>query len=470
MSCSNVRLTLALAVFCVLVSAGSSVAAQTTYTEVKNDSFSDRQRGKIASAELISGEMYLATFEIPQSWTLPVELKGVRVVAVPGNKGPANQYCGRFTIEVFDEGTKPTNNVQMCPSLGGSSPTARAKDPGKVIYSMHNQFKGNMASRQYAFQVKGDKKHYQDLLFSTVNQQMGVTINPVMLNTRTVRVGIKAIDKGCPPMGGQYFPLMATDKDGTSGRNWLYGSINLMGTSFCNRTEHYRWADMASQLSTTPGDFILRLLFAKRGGGGDVGVDAGPDAGMDAGSMASDTGAQSSDAAPSDLVEVAPMDSSGGMDDDATSSGGLEVKSISPDEVGNDQETDVVILGDGFEQGLQVLVGAENIQVGEVLAQRIRATVPPGLDPGTYDVIVTNPGGESAVLKDGLSVNVPASIDTGTGGDVAAADAGTGSGAKSGGASDDGCGCHSTQKAPSPSAILWTILLLVTLRPLRRKS
>ena len=343
-------------------------------------------------------------------------------------------------------------------------------------------------SNQYAFQVKADNQHYQDLLFSTVNQKMGVTINPVMLNTRTVRVGIKAIDKGCPPMGGQYFPLVATDMDGTAGKNWLYGAMrsNFGGSTFtCNKTAHFRWADMASQLSTTPGDFILRLLF-DRPTGGDTGVaDAGMDAGMtmldaaggsDAVDVAADVtpadvaavDASMNDVSTSDVPPTASAgeDSASGQPDAAP--GALVVESITPSSVDAGEETDVVILGSGFRTGLEVLLGAQSIQVDEVLSERIRATVPAGIDAGTYDVVVTNPGGETELLEDGLQVVDGSQPDAATAGDTAADAGSDDTPATRSGATDGGCGCRA-RRAPPVSSLFWLGLTLLALAVRRRK-
>lgn len=53
-------------------------------SEFSNDSFDTLQQGTIASAQLITSEMYAATFTIPTNF-LPAELLGVRVVMIDGD-------------------------------------------------------------------------------------------------------------------------------------------------------------------------------------------------------------------------------------------------------------------------------------------------------------------------------------------------------------------------------------------------
>ncbi|MGM0555300.1 MAG: hypothetical protein ACQEVA_02880, partial [Myxococcota bacterium] len=55
---------------CVLLASGSAVAQDRI---VQKDSLGEQQEGEIASAELVAGEGYYVTLEIPQSISLPVE-------------------------------------------------------------------------------------------------------------------------------------------------------------------------------------------------------------------------------------------------------------------------------------------------------------------------------------------------------------------------------------------------------------
>ena len=96
--------------------ATSAVAQQEEI--INNDSFDNSQMQRIATAQLVEGEMYAATFDIPQSW-LPIEMLGVRVLMVPGMNG--GSYCGRFTIEVWEEPNTPTVTDNTSPDLLFSS-------------------------------------------------------------------------------------------------------------------------------------------------------------------------------------------------------------------------------------------------------------------------------------------------------------------------------------------------------------
>ncbi|MFU8805912.1 MAG: hypothetical protein ACNA8W_19015, partial [Bradymonadaceae bacterium] len=59
---------------------------------VRNDNMDDQFTGTIATAELHAGEMYAATFQIPDH-LLPAELLGVRVIMVDSSD-QSKTYCG----------------------------------------------------------------------------------------------------------------------------------------------------------------------------------------------------------------------------------------------------------------------------------------------------------------------------------------------------------------------------------------
>ena len=60
--------------------------------------------------------------------------------------------------------------------------------------------------------------------------------------------------------------------------------------------------------------------------------------------------------------------------------------------------TAITIQGRGFQMGASVTIGGKSATVTSVTNNEITATTGMASTPGTYDVIVTNPGGESAVL------------------------------------------------------------------------
>lgn len=459
-----------LATACVLLTLLLSPQSLRAQQLVVNDSFDVSQQGRIASAELIEGEMYAASFTIPAA-LLPAELLGVRVVMVKGDS-PNSFYCGRFAIEVWEESMTP-------PSVPAQCFLINQKPPGNVIYSMSTQF----ANNPIGFEVQGDSSNFQDLLFSTINSNpsLMVTIPPVILNTSSVRVGLKAIDRQCGFQMGAAFPLMLTDLDGERvyGTNFLYGYPK----GICSPpNQFYLWADMGQFLTTTtPGDFVMRLLLRQpgmSGGGDDMGM-------MSMDMSASDMGSGSDmfvvmDMAPdgtmldmqvvSDMAQAEDM-MQGGMVDQGNSpqdmdnsnsnaSPGLSISSISPSSKSFGVGGDVVIVGTGFETGAEVSLDARKIGVIETRAQRITATIPADLAIGSYDVIVSNPSGATAVMTMGFTVSDPAMMqDMGVATDMASGNGGNDGGSVS--SPEAGCGCEASRSgAPAPGTLgaVWLFL------------
>jgi MYXO-CTERM domain-containing protein len=463
----------------LLISVLSQAPAFAADYIVKNDGMGDSFNGQISTVEIHADEMYAATFDLPSDWELPVELLGVRVLMVDGDNSAQN-YCGRFTVEVWEESNDPFQ-THTCP------PSVRTKDPGAVIYSMSDQFQSN----PLGFEISGNNNNLQDLRFSAVNNDpnLNVTINPVMIDTRQVRVGIKGIDNNCTT-AGDAFPIMVTDDDGTAADNYVYGEALFCGAGgSVPPPEFYYWEDFRQYFSQPPGDFVMRLIFDRPDPGGDAGVgdtgpdagpdvgpDTGPDVGFDAGSDAGSDGGQAD--AGSD-IGVDPQD--GGSDaagSDDTGGGGLAITAVSPSTIENDRSTELIIVGSGFEVGAQVLLGGESIGVTEVQSGRIRALVAEGIATGSYDVIVTNPGGETAILQDAVTVVEPGA-DTGvadTGGDIGAGnsdvdishevgggdDTGSADQSAGKGAAEGGCGCRSVDTPVGvPTTWMWALGLLL---------
>jgi hypothetical protein len=81
------------------------------------------------------------------------------------------------------------------------------------------------------------------------------------------------------------------------------------------------------------------------------------------------------------------------------------VTGISPDRAYNHQATEVTISGQDFEDTPQVYLGDTRLtEVTFVSSSSLEATVPANLDPGTYDLTIVNPGGKSATLSNGFTV------------------------------------------------------------------
>jgi len=482
----------------------TSAVAQEEF--VTNDSFDNQQMGT-ASAELIQGENYEVAFDIPQSW-LPIEMLGVRVLMVDGSK--AGGYCGRFTIEVWEEPNTPAVVDPTCQVFTQPIPI-RHREPGRVIYSMKDQF----ANDPLGFVVNGDPNNFQDLRFSTINNdpQLMVTINPVILDTTRVRVGLHALDLGCLSQPSN-FPILLSDADGAMpDTNYVFGEAKMV----CSTTpRHYLWEDFAPLFTgQSPGDFVMRLILkrnvtnpmpdmgmgmpdmgmdmpAEMGGGDMMVVDIGPDGSMTVVDMMEDLGGEPDFGEPDSGGEpdLGEPDSGGevdlggnGMGEDMATAGNndsnnssnnntpvgmLEVTSVSPSSVAEGESAEIAILGKNFETGLEVTLNARKIGVVETTAQRILATAPGDLAPASYDVIVTNPSGDSAILSGGFTVTAATDMSDGQ-----MMDMGAGNGQNGGRAEtpDSGCGCRQAQKSPSvPTPLLAMVLGLVGLVGWRRRK
>lgn len=388
-----------------------SISPASAETIVSNDSIDSDFSGTTASAELVEGEMYEAVFDIPESW-LPVQMLGVRVVMVDGPEAGA-EYCAQFGIEVWDEG--------MAPKQTSSCVVANVdyKDPGMNRFSQLNVV-DPMTNTPIGFEVVADPNRgsatYKDLRFSTINQIQGVTINPVLIETTRVRIGLRAMSDQCTAGGNirqARFPVLLSDLDGVSKplQNFVYGEPLVLGSPICSAgVQHYDWEDFAPQFANSmPGDWVMKLILNRDEpvtdpdmGMGDAGSDGGGDVGgPDVGGNQLDAGFDESDMA---LQDVAASDLGGGDNENNGDGAAILVESITPSQAAEDVSTDVVILGEGFVAGAEVLLGSEAIGVTETRSERIRATVPDGFVPGVYDVIVTNPDGSSDILGDGFTV------------------------------------------------------------------
>jgi IPT/TIG domain len=109
----------------------------------------------------------------------------------------------------------------------------------------------------------------------------------------------------------------------------------------------------------------------------------------------------------------------------------VTVTAINPNTSVTTASPSVVISGTNFELGATALLGTNALAITNLTGTSVRATVPAGLTPGVYDVIVRNPNGVEGKLMRGYTV-----FDTdggmGTGG---GAGGGTGGGAGGGGGS-----------------------------------
>ncbi len=403
---------LELATFLAALGVIASPLGATAETIVQNDSLEMMFDGTSSAARLIEDEMYEAVFNIPEEW-LPVEMLGVRVVMVSSNQqedsscpAPCSNACGRFGLDVWEEGSSAALSDNCI--IGN----VRYKNPGNLLFTQDSVVDPQTAT-VLGFEVRGDATRgtatFKDLRFSALNQVQGVTINPIVLNATQIRVAVRAIDLQCTAGGmigsGDHFPVLISDQDGV-GRplsNFVYGQPEVSGFPICSSgmPQHYAWEDFAPAfMMSQPGDFIFRLILNR-----DDGMNMTPDMGMstpDMGTdmaMAPDLGAGDTGGVVSDMAGNTGMNNGNN-----TTGAGLIITSVTPDQGDNATSTDIVIVGAGFKSGAEVLLDARNIGVTETQSGRIRATVPEGLSPAIYDLVVTNPDGETGILMNGFEV------------------------------------------------------------------
>ncbi|MEM1347461.1 MAG: IPT/TIG domain-containing protein [Myxococcota bacterium] len=467
---SRVRALPFLAFLASLLSLPASASAETL--EFFNDSFDTNQSERIVTTQLIAGESYAVTFDIPQN-ILPVEMLGVRVVMVDGPNFGQN-YCGRWSLEVYEERASMLSRI-ACEFANVLNIDFDYLAPGMEIYNMTRQFMSNIG-----FVLQGDPNNFQDVLFSTINTnpQLMATIPAVMINTPRIRVVLRALDLDCAGAQGDAFPLMLTDTDGFDkpNTNFVEGTPDITGF-MCTPSptrEYYTWDSVSQASITSPkrGDFVMRLLLDRQGSGVmDMGtseedmsaVEEDMD-GVDMGVMEVDMGTSEEDmSAVEDMgpveedMSAVEVDMGSGNAQDMGSGGMAEplmVSSISPRSTTRDASTEVAILGSSFQPGIEVSLDARKIGVVETRPGRILATVPSGLNIGTYDLILTNPDGESALLPQAFTVVEPMDEGVVVRGDDNAV--------------EDGCAQTHSTRAPTPMA--WVLVFAIAVAGLRRRS
>lgn len=460
----------------IIASFPTSAAAQESL--VVNDSVGETFNGMTATAQLVPGEGYEAVFDIPADWIGPfgLEILGVRVAVFEGANPNAN-YCARFHVDVYEEPMGPAVTTS-CPAGAIIAPAPNKKDAGTPIYSMTS----DPSVSNIGFEVQGQPRMTQasftDLRYSAItnNPNLNVTLNPVITTVSRVRVRVTPIDTACQIPGDEP-PVILSDADGVSAplQNFLFGYYEDFDSStfamFRCGDYSFVWEEFGKTIAfqnSNPGDWVMRLIVAHDEGStgmvdmGGTGMDAGMDAGIDMGGTgmdaAMDMGLGGEDFGMAGGDMGSGVDSGGTPDTGSASdtgnntADGLGIMSITPDSGFNDESNDVIILGSGFEPGAEVLIGAENIGVTSTDNGRIRATVPEGFNPGQYDVIVSNPGGDSVILSDGF--------------EVLARDAGGSGGSASG--ADGGCGCASSGGSV-PGALLVLVAGFFFARVRRRR-
>jgi len=82
----------------------------------------------------------------------------------------------------------------------------------------------------------------------------------------------------------------------------------------------------------------------------------------------------------------------------------LQVTSIDPATGESGQRFDARVYGSAFQAGAHVHIGDLQALSPRVVDENTIALTVPGMDAGTYDVIVTNPSGDRATLRRGMRI------------------------------------------------------------------
>lgn len=167
----------------------------------------------------------------------------------------------------------------------------------------------------------------------------------------------------------------------------------------CSGSKKWVWLeDVAKEGKQMKGDFLLRIGvdgFASGGGGSDAG---GTDTSADAGGPIPDAGG-SSDTSTADVGVAPPAKPI--------------VSLVSPSTGSNDAITQIEVVGENFEQGAIVKVGANKCAVDSVTPNKIVANVLSGIAPGSYPLVVENPSGQIGFKDPGFTVTAAAEPDAG---------------------------------------------------------
>ncbi|MHB8873152.1 MAG: IPT/TIG domain-containing protein [Myxococcaceae bacterium] len=245
-------------------------------------------------------------------------------------------------------------------------------------------------------------------------------------------------------------PVAVTSITPNSGRNDQQTPVTIAGGNFELTSQAFLGTNPLTIVSISPPNQIqARVPAGLTPGPYDVRVvNVG---GLSATLANGFTVLSSFDAGPDDaglpdagIPDAGPVD--GGSQDaggepDAGQSASLRLESITPPEGYAAEETKVVLIGEGFQAGVQVMVGATLLDPVEFKSAAVlNTTVPSGLDPGTHDVRVVNPDGKQAKLEKAFTVY---------------------SGTR---AHPNGCGCGSGGPAAGVFAALGLVLLLARRR------
>jgi len=233
--------------------------------------------------------------------------------------------------------------------------------------------------------------------------QVGATVPSPNTYLRVV-VGIPSgsSSTACRDLGFQP-PALSPFRDDNGRVASLRSFIYQLG--FLGSSNRWTWVEDVTDPVTMQrginGDWLIRLNINPMG-------TVNPDAGVaeDSGPSVVDTGVLPDAAAPSDSgVEAPDAGEPANTDSGVAPAGPPTITDISPDSTDEGTAANVMVVGTGFQEGLTLKIGAISAEVRLLSGSTtIVADVPMGIAAGVYDVIVTNPDGQSAILSDGFTV------------------------------------------------------------------
>ncbi len=309
----------------------------------------------------------------PDAGDYPLVIKAVDVLCVPYAGQPANQYAA-YLLDIWDERDGPL------------PPPGLSWDGGTHVATVDSGGAGaGLTSSLMAF------------------NRISVS-PPMVVDAGNVFVAVRE-----QLSTAEDFTTLATDLGPqVPNANWYFDGFG-----------NYLRMDQpdGGHLYGITGNWIIRLVLDVPGGndggtGGGSGGGGGAGGGAGGGTGGGSGGGSGTGGGSGGGGGGGP---GGGPGDD----GGvraLALTSITPAEGFSQDDTPVVLLGDGFIGLTEVLVGTRVITEFTVKSQNVaETTVKAGLPAGVYDVSVIDQGGNKATLTKAFTVHAGSSVKSGCG-------------------------------------------------------
>lgn len=432
---------------------------------VKNDTFTGA--GAVNSGVSFGEYQGAGVLFSPAPGDYPLKIKAIDVFAVSYGGGAPGNY-GAYVLSLWDEGggtltpprgfdggtNPPRVNMQGVQLVTSSTqlnrfmfPTPVVVDAGQVFVAVTEQLQTSLDSTTIALdngtQAPGANWFfngggtYERIDLPDGGRLNGINGNWIIRLVLDVPDQVVTVTSITPSAGA---PTADTDVTIT-GTNFELGAEAFVGTtSLTLRAVTANSIDATVPAGSPPGVYDVRvrnmngvegtlpngyrvlLQDGGFGGGGGSGGGAGGGAGGGGGGGIDDGGA-------------------GGGTGGGGTTGPLTVASVTPTEMFSEDGARLVITGENFQPGAQVLIGTTLIEQVDFKSPAVlNATVPSGaVQKGLYDVSVLNLSGERATLPQALTVYA-------------------------GAMAKPGCGCSAVQ----PMTLLGAALALVALRRRRR--